>query len=238
MRLRPLFPADVAARALIALALVTAGSFTGCGGSGGNGVGDKSPSEIITAAKVAADAARSVHVSGSIFRGPSQITLDMNLLAGAGGSGKLSEAGVPFELIQTGATVYIKGSPAFYRRLGGEAAAQLLQGKWLKAPTSSSQFASIASFTDLRQLLEKTLSSPGALAKGATATLDGQKVIGVKDTSSGGTLYVATTGPPYPIEISKGGSDGGTIAFDRWNEPVSLAPPADAIDISQLEAAH
>jgi hypothetical protein len=219
--------------------VLLATALAGCGGSSsGNGVAAKTPNEIVAATKVAADAARSVHVSGSIVSGGSPITLDMDVLAGKGGRGQLSESGLSFELIQTGGTVYIKGSPAFYRHIGGTAAAQLLQGRWLKAPTTSSEFASLASLTDLRQLIDTTLANHGALTKGATTTVDGQKVVGVTDTSKGGTLYIATTGQPYPIEVTKDGANGGKIVLDRWNESVSLAAPANAIDIAQLRAAH
>src|ERR1017187_4658019 len=122
---------------LLALALLTA-LLAGCGSSSsGNGVAGKTPAEIVAATKVAADSANSVHVVGSIVSSGSPITLDMHLLAGKGGRGQLSENGLAFELIQTGGTVYIKGSAAFYKHIGGTAAAQLLQGKWLKAPASS-----------------------------------------------------------------------------------------------------
>jgi hypothetical protein len=220
--------------------VLLATALAGCGSSSsGNGVAAKTPDEIVTAAKVAADAARSVHVSGSIVSGGSPITLDMDILAGKGGRGQLSESGRSFELIQTGGTVYIKGSPAFYRHVGGTAAAQLLQGKWLKAPTTSSEFASLASLTDLRQLVDTALANHGALTKGASTTVNGQKVVGVTDSSNGGTLYyIATTGQPYPIEVTKDGANGGKVVLDRWNESVSLAAPANAIDIAQLRSAH
>jgi hypothetical protein len=220
--------------------VLLATALAGCGSSSsGNGVAAKTPDEIVAAAKVAADAARSVHVSGSIVSGGSPITLDMDILAGKGGRGQLSESGRSFELIQTGGTVYIKGSPAFYRHVGGTAAAQLLQGKWLKAPTTSSEFASLASLTDLRQLIDTALANHGALTKGASTTVNGQKVVGVTDSSNGGTLYyIATTGQPYPIEVAKDGANGGKVVLDRWNESVSLAAPANAIDIAQLRSAH
>jgi hypothetical protein len=215
------------------------GLLGGCGSSSsGNGIAAKTPTDIIAAAKVAADAATSVHVSGSIVSGGAPITLDLDLLAGKGGRGKLTESGLGFELIETGGTVYIKGSAAFYRHIGGTAAAQLLQGKWLKAPSTTKEFASISSLTDLRQLVDSTLANHGTLAKGSTTTVNGQKVVGVTDTGKGGTLYVAETGQPYPIEITKSGVGGGTISFDRWNESVSLAAPANAIDIAQLQSAH
>jgi hypothetical protein len=219
--------------------LLLVGLLGGCGSSSsGNGIAAKSPTDIVAAAKVAADAASSVHVSGSIVSGGSPITLDLDLLAGKGGRGRLTENGLGFELIEIGGTVYIKGSSAFYRHIGGTAAAQLLQGKWLKAPTTSKEFASISSLTNLRALVDTTLANHGALTKGGTTTITGQKVVGVTDTGKGGTLYVAETGQPYPIEIAKSGVGGGTIRFDRWNESVSLAAPANAIDIAQLQSAH
>ncbi len=124
-------------------------------------------------------------------------------------AGSCPRTGSSFELIQIHGSVYIKGSSAFYRHVAGPAAAQLLQGSWLKAPASSGSLASLASLTDLHQLLDTTLAGHGALVKGASTTVDGQKVLGLTDTSTGGTLYVATTGPPYPIAVTKGGAGGG-----------------------------
>ena len=238
MRIR-LSPRSLASPALAAL-LVAA--LAGCGGSSsssssGNGIADKSPAEILAATKVASDAATTVHVSGSIVSNGSPITLDMNLLAGKGGRGQLSESGLAFELIQVGQTVYIKGSAAFYKHIGGTAAAQLLEGKWLKAPASDADFASLSQLTDLRQLVDQTLANHGTLTKAGTSTVAGQKVVGVTDKTKGGTLYIAATGQPYPVEISKAGSGGGKINFDRWNKTVTLAAPANAIDVTQLQSA-
>ncbi len=226
--------------ASLALALLIVAAIAGCGGSSsssGNGVAEKSPAEILAATKAATDSATTVHVAGSIVSNKSPITLDMNLLANKGGRGQLSENGLAFELIQVGGTVYIKGSAAFYKHIGGTAAAQLLQGKWLKAPSSDSSFASLSQLTDLRQLVDQTLASHGTLKKTGTTTVDGQKVVGITDTTKGGTLYIATTGKPYPIEISKGGSGGGKITFDRWNRSVTLSAPANSIDVAQLQSA-
>jgi hypothetical protein len=225
---------------LLALSLaVVAAAIDGCGGgsSSGNGIADKSPTQILAATKKVADAATSVHVSGSLVSGGTPISIDVNLIAGKGGRGKLSQNGLAFELIEVANTVYIKGSSSFYKHIGGSAAAQLLQGKWLKAPASSSGFASIGQLTNLRQLVDQTLADHGTLSKSGTTTIQGQKVVGVTDKGKGGTLYIAATGKPYPVQISRNGAGTGTITFDRWNEPVTLAVPANAIDIAQLQAA-
>jgi len=222
----------------VALVLVTVvlGGCGSSGGSSGNGVSSKTPSEIVAAAKAAADGAGSVHVTGSIVSSGSPVTLDMELLAGKGGRGQISENGLSFDLIDVGGTVYISGSPAFYSHFGGPAAAQLLQGKWLKVPATNGNFSTLGSLTNLSELLDTALADHGALAKGATTTVDGQQVLSVTDASHGGTLYVATTGRPYPIQITKSGASGGKIAFGSWNAPVSLAAPKNAIELPQLQA--
>jgi hypothetical protein len=220
-----------------ACAALGAGLLGGCGGSSGNGVAGKTPSEIVAASKAAADAATSAHVSGSIVSNGSPITLNLDLASG-GGRGQLSLGGLGFELVQTGGTVYIKGSAAFYRRIGGAAAAQLLQGRWLKAPTTAPEFASISSLTELHRLVDATLENHGTLTKTGTTSVNGQAVVGISDQSKGATLYVATTGKPYPVQIAKGGAGGGTVTFGNWNEPVTITPPANAIDIAQLRSGH
>ncbi len=230
--MRPRLP--FAAGLTLVIALM---ALAGCGGSSsGNGVASKSPADIVAAAKVAADGASTVHVSGSTVTGGAPITLDLSLVAGRGGRGRLSENGLSFELVEIDGTIYISGSSAFYKHFAGPAAAQLLQGKWLKAPVSNSSFAGLSSLTDLRSLLDAALATGNkTLAAAGTRTINGQAVVGVRDTSQNGTLYVATTGQPYPIEISKSGAGGGRITFEEWNKPVTLTAPANAVDIEQLQ---
>jgi hypothetical protein len=224
--------------AVLLLALVAA-LIAGCGGSSssGNGVASKTPAEILAATKAAADSAKSVHVAGALSSGGSPITLNLDLIAGLGGRGQISESGLTFELIVVGGTAYIKGSPSFYSHFGGAAAAQLFQGKWLKASATSGELATLASLTNLGRLLDQALASRGALVKGATTTVSGQPVVELRDTSGDGSLFVATTGQPYPIEIVKRGSETGHVSFTRWNAPVALRPPPNAIDLSQLQHA-
>jgi hypothetical protein len=230
-------------RLAVSLLALAAVAIAGCGSSSssGNGVASKSPTEILAASKAAAEAASSVHVAGSLASNGTPITLNLSLVSGHGGRGQISEDGLAFELIVVGDTIYIKGSSAFYSHFGGAAAAQLFQGKWLRAPVSGSELSSLAVLTNFDKLLDQTLASHGTLAKGPTSTVAGQPVVELRDTSRNGSLFVATTGQPYPIAIVKRGSgpETGHISFTDWNAPVSLAAPSGAIELSQLErAAH
>ena len=38
------------------------------------------------------------------------------------------------------------------------------------------------------------------------------------------------------LELTKSGSSGGTLTFDRWNEPLTITAPAGAIDIPALRS--
>jgi hypothetical protein len=219
------------------LSLLAATVLAGCGGSSsGNGVASKQPAEIIAAARTAADRASAVHVSGSTVTTGTPITLDLSLVAGKGGRGRIAESGLSFELIELEGTIYIKGSSAFYKHFAGAGAAQLLQGKWLKAPATNASFAGLSSLIELHKLLDVALaSSDKALVSTGTRTVKGQAVVGVKDTTQGETIYVATTGRPYPVAATKSGAGGGTIAFAEWDRPVTLTAPANAVDIEQLQ---
>jgi hypothetical protein len=230
MRLRSL----PLAGSLLALAVP---ALVGCGSSSsGNGVASKSAEEIVGEARKAADSASSVHVSGSVNSGGSPVALDLSMAAGSGASGQISQNGSTFKIIVAGGDAYISGSSAFYSKLGGSAAAQLLSGKWLKVPVSTPEFASFASLTNMRKLLDTVLVGHGQLEKGSTTTIAGQQAIAVKDTTRGGTLYVATTGKPYPLQIVKSGSEAGTISFEKWDEPVSVSAPASSVDLSELKS--
>jgi hypothetical protein len=209
----------------------------GCGASSSTSdITSHSAEQIVSESKVAADAASSVHVSGSLKSGGAPVTLNLSLVAGKGAQGEISQNGASFKLILVGDTAYISGSPAFYRSLGGAAAAQLFKGKWLKASATSGEFASFKQLGDMRQLIDSTLTSHGALVKGATTTVGGQSAIAITDSAKDGTLYVATTGKPFPLQIVKGGAESGKISFDRWNQPVTITAPANAVDLSELKA--
>ena len=224
-----------AARALAVLVLL-GGALAGCGSSSnGNGVASKQPAQILAAAQYAAGTASSVHVAGSIEGTRAHESFDIEILAGKGTHGTVTVGGASFELIETAGTVYLKGDAAFYERIGGAEAARRLEGKWLKAPATDPKLAPLLRLTDLHSLISVSLAGHSGLVPAGTHVVGGIHVVGVRDTTKRETVYVATTGPPYPVAIAKSGLGGGTITLDRWNVPVLLLAPARAIDISALQ---
>lgn len=233
MRLRSI------AGTFLALLLALA-CLTGCGGSSsssGNGVGSKSAQQIFEQSRTAAKSAQSVHVSGAGSSEGSHISFDLDLVAGKGGRGEISQNGLRAKIIVIGKTAYVNGDASFYRHFAGRAGVQLFEGKWLKASTGEEDIASLSALTEMGKLLDSALESHGTLKKGSTTSVNGQPAITVQDTSQGGSLYVATTGKPYPLQLLKSGSEGGKISFERWDEPVQLVAPPNSVDVSELKKA-
>jgi hypothetical protein len=216
-----------------AAALLVGGVVSACGGSSGNGLTSKSPEAIVTAATAAFDSAKSVHLSGWVENSGSKITLDLDLASGKGASGTMAIGGLSFRIIEIGQSLYLNADTAFWTHYANAAAAQLFAGKWLKIPSSNSavaSFSTLADFSSFKQLLSSALSkaTPQNLTKGSTTTVDGQQAVPISEKGSQkSTLYVATAGRPYPIEVEQANS--GSIVFDHYNESVSLKGPANAI---------
>ncbi len=219
--------------------VVAVALLAGCGGGGSsssNGVASKSATDIVAAAKTAATGASAVHISGKIVSGGTPIALDLTLVRGKGGTGHMSENGVGFDIVRVGDKVYIRGSEAFYKAFAGPTAAALLKGKWLEGSATTGQLASLSTLTDMQQFFSGALDSHGALTKGAESTVNSQKVIAIKDNAKGGTLFIATTGKPYPTELqSPADGKDGTVNFDGWDKTVTIVAPKGAIDISKLK---
>jgi hypothetical protein len=229
--------ASIRSDAVVPLAVVVAVlALAGCGGSAGNGIASKTPAEILAASRAAATSATSVNVVSKASQGRLGVTLSAQL-ASDGGRAQLSVLGVAFEVIRIGKTVYVKGSLGLYKSLGIGIAAKVPRGSWLTGPVSG-KLGQFATFTDLSSELNRLLPASNALlAKGPTATLDGQHVLELNATAKlfTGVLYVPTTGRPYPIELTKHGRETGQSTFSEWDKPITLNPPANAIQLSQLE---
>jgi hypothetical protein len=237
----------LAAAALVLLAGCGSNDSAGAGPAGsagpttpaGNGVESKTPKEIIAAAKDALSHADSVHVAGTATGDGQSVTIDVKIKGSAGGAGSITLEGKKVDILRVGRTVYMKADQAFWTSITGNAqAAKLLNGKYLKSTTSDQKLKQIAAFTDVSGLADGVLKAEGTVTKGDKKTVNGTEAIGLVDSAGGGTLYVATTGKPYPLEIAPapGSSDSGKIDFTDYGKDVDLtAPPAaSVIDVAKL----
>jgi hypothetical protein len=217
----------------LTLALLVLVLLAGCGGRAkSNGEAAKPSAQIFADAKRAATSAAAVHIYGAVIDHGTHYSLDLRLVRRKGGAGHMSWQGFSFKLVRIGDKAYIYGPDAFYRKIAGAAAAQLFHGRWLEFSAAKGDLAAFARITDVDKFFAAFKSEPG-FVKGAQTAVRGQKVIAIRD-KRGETMYVATTGRPYPIEVVGPKSSPGKVDFDEWNKPMPLAAPKNAIDISKL----
>jgi hypothetical protein len=219
----------------LAILLAAAAVLAGCGGARSNGEASKPASQVVKDAVAAAKTASGVHVSGNLVSGGEHLTIDLHSVEGKGGVGTISEQGLSFQFVRVGDRAYIKGTDAFYKKFAGAAAAQLLHDKWLAADATKGAFAPLTELTDIGKLITQILNEHETLTNAGEQTEKGHKAVAIRDVKKGGTLYVAATGKPYPLELAKtGGAEPGDVTFDDWNKTVSLTAPKGAIDLSKL----
>jgi hypothetical protein len=207
-----------------------------CGGGGGakdNGITSQPPKQILTRMRTDVSNAKSVHVSGKVNTSGQTIALDLQLEKGTGGTGTVSFNGVTLQIIRDGDKLYFKGNQAFLKKYSA-AAAQLFAGKWFVVSATSSGFSSFVPLTNITGLIGQILgAAPTTLKTGETTTINGQPALAITDTKKGGTLYVATTGPVYPLEL-KPKSGSALVSFSDWDQPVTITPPENPVDLSKL----
>ncbi len=205
--------------------------------SGGDNVSAMAADEILKKATAALKAAGSVRIKGEETSGQG-FSIDLRY-SDDNAAGTLGVNGQTIELRKLGQTVYLKGSREFWVGNGGEGAAQLLTGKWLKTPLTDKRFSGLSELTDLDEAADGILGPDGTITKGEQKPINGVPCIGlVSSGKDGGTLWVATTGEPYPVRIEPGAESGskGAVDFSQYGEKVTVdAPPADeVVDVSKL----
>lgn len=246
-----------------ALALIAGGGvLAGCGSSsdsssGGaattaaatstaapNGIENKSAKEILDASLAAANAASSVTVTGALTQDGQKVALDLQLGEEAA-QGSITAQGVDIEIKVLGGKSYFKLSGEAFAKIAGagdnpelvQAVSALLGDKWLVAPDeqAAGELSSLGKLSQKGELLKGIIESAGDVTVAGSSQVNGQPVILLKGSDESGTLAIATTGEPYPLQVKgSDGSDGGQIDFTDWNAPVNVTAPTDVIDIGQL----
>ena len=192
----------------------------------------KTPAQILAGAERAVATASSVRLVAVGTSGGKPLRLDLELVAGRGGEGSVTDGGYTFRIIRLGTHAYFEAGAAFWRKFAGSLGPQLFQGRWIEASATSGQLASFTPLTSMRTFINGALSSHGKLAVGKTTTIGGRPALRLIDTTQGGSLYLAASGTPYPLEITaKGG--GGTIRFESWNERFSTTPPKHPLNFTK-----
>ncbi|MFW6693775.1 hypothetical protein [Streptomyces sp. MAR4 CNX-425] len=230
----------------MALLAVSAALLAGCAEdgpeAGENGVGKLSPERIRAKAERAAAGASSVRLAGTLVSNGEPVKLDMRL-SSAGGVGEVATGGTRFSLLRDEKDLYLKAGDDFWLHQdegkgGGKpsdadvAAAQKLDGKYVKVPPKDAAYQQLSGFTEMKVLLDGLLKFEGELAAEENGEVDGFTTIRVTAAGgAGGALEVALEGRPYPLLVERAGNAGQLRLLD-WDEEFEVNAPRkeDVVD--------
>jgi hypothetical protein len=153
------------------------------------------------------------------------------LAAGACGGGTKSNT-TATQATTVGNATYLKADQQTWTTLGvPAAAAKRLADKWVKVRPQ--QVSGLTGFS-LDDLAAQLAGAENPLEpKVEQTTLDGSKVV-VVSQKDGSKLYVANTGPPYPLRGENQGASAGRIDLTEYGADFHISAPSDAIDMGEL----
>ncbi|MFD7731750.1 hypothetical protein ACFV6F_15340 [Kitasatospora phosalacinea] len=203
-----------------------------------NGVAQLPADRVLQQAAQALKDAGAVRTVGAVSSQGARIDLDLRLDSAGHCTGTLGQSGVgSFQVVKAGPDLWVKPDQEFWATHGGEALSQLVGDRYLKTTSDNPDFAEIGELCDLDALADQLGTGKTGLAKGAPTTVQGRPALTLTaDTGTGpGTLYVATTGSPVPLELTK---STGTVEFSDFGTPVPSATPGpeQSLDLDQLES--
>lgn len=232
-----------AGAALLALAV------TGCGGAGhtssgtgrtappatastpaANGVAAMPADQATRAALAALTSARSVDVAGTFAANGRSERFDLRFAGSSAADGSFTVNGAAVQVVTCDGAMYLKAGQDGWAAMGNPAGtAGMMAGRWYKVSSAQAPGTtplSLAFFTAelaAHATITRATVTPGTLAGRQVA------VIAYPD---GSKLYVAATGPAYPLRFDVTGDTGGRRDFSDYGAAVHIAAPGGATDIS------
>jgi len=230
-------PAVRARRRTVAAVVLCAGmtaALTACAGEdpdkGTNGVGKLTAAQIDKKTRAAADAAKTVRLTGKLVSKGVTYTLNMRL-SGEGGTGSVTSKQNTFALLRVGDELFLKADAGFWKDETGDdesdQAADKLQGKYVKVPEDDPTYQQLRGFTEKETLLDGMLTLHGKVNKGGRDTIGGVRTVQIMGgKGEGGALDVSLKGTPYPLRVARGGG-GGTVTLADWGQTFPLEAPSE-----------
>lgn len=218
---------------------------------GTNGVGRLSAPVIEERARGAADAAKTVRLSGTLVSKGGTYTLNMRLKQD-GATGSVTTKNSTFELLRVGDALFLKADAGFWAHDdasatpeasssassdgkgtdgkgtdAGAQAADKLDDMYVKVPEGDPSYKQLRGFTDMDLLLDGLIGLHGKVVKGDHDKIGGVRTINVKggENGDGGSLDVSLEGTPFPVRFARGGG-AGVVVLSEWDKDFPLAEPS------------
>lgn len=202
-----------------------------------NGTAAMSAAQATGAAVSALTAAKSVRINGTFTDDQSQQSGQVDMwVTGTSGRGTMAMQGAKIETIFSAGAVYFKaGADALKVLTKGQGvpagALDLMAGRWFKVGSPQESQAPVLTISAITSELSQRISDARATVRAGTLAGQPATIVSYHD---GSKLYIAATGPARPLRLDTTGKDGGHIAFSGYGTPVTITPPPNALDMTQM----
>ena len=142
-----------------------------------------------------------------------------------------------FQLVETGGSVWLKPSAAYYASLKlSKAALALVNDKWIKVKSTDSQIGDLPKICSFDGLFGSLKTPTGASYVATPTTFQGQSAYEVTQSGQKGYAFVTNSATPMLAKLAEPGANGGVITFTEYSTPLTITAPsaAETIDGSAL----
>ena len=196
---------------------------------------------LVTKAVANTKAAPSVVVKGtgvSTGTAGQTVTFDLTLVQKAGCQGTIAQSPTEtFQLVETGGSVWLKPSAAYYASLKISKEAQaLIADKWIKVKSTDAQIGDLPKICSFSGLFGSLKTTTGASYVATPTTYQGQSAYEVTQAGQQGYAFVTNSATPMLAKLAEPGASGGVITFTEYSTPLTITAPsaAESIDGSAL----
>ena len=197
-----------------------------------NGVEELGPKQILNQANKAALSARSMRLIGT----SPQASLDLVVTQDSSdGTRTAGETTLKTRVVDN--TIYIKADADYWTEAFNAKKAKRIGDKWVTGDLDNPKLASFKQTSTMKPLMKQFLRTDGTPEVGEVGVSQGQPAVPL--TSNVGTLWVATTGKPYPLMItsSPDQAEVSEVDFTDWNKKVVIKAPPKKNTISLADLA-
>ena len=186
-----------------------------------NGLEHQTAVQVAQAAEAAFKAARTVHVRGTFLADGRTEKFDLRYEGGST-SGTFTVNGATIQMVTVGDTAYLKANERGWAAMGNPPDTQgLFANQWVKSGSARDMLTPFSLATFASELTAEEFTHGGTVAQ---STMAGQSVV-VVNYPDGSRLYVANTGPAYPLRFDAAGSVGGQRDFSQYGAAFHITAP-------------
>jgi hypothetical protein len=159
-------------------------------------------------------------------------TVHLQLARNGAMSGKVTLPNETVQVVQIGSNEYSNAPASFWTALGFTAAsARKAAGRWVVVRPSTGVVVRHSIFQSIATGMTTSL---GPVTNAGRRKINGREVLGVRSSKQDFVVWLPTSGPALPVEIT---GKGVQITFTHWNSTPAPSAPTHVLPMSVLSVA-